>query len=363
MSCVIKREEGPAGRLSLIAAATEDGPLGDVRLHFLREHWIKRGFAAVSDPAPITLMGPMPEVSPRIGVMVQIALGSLPATAVYALLAAAYALIYGLIGRINLAFGELAMLAGYGTWLGFAATVSTLGLGGALLAALTLGLYTAAIQGYGLGRLVFQPLLDRPGQHILVATVGVAIAWSEAVRLLQGSGPRWIPPLLSRPLGVLKAGDMTITITPMTILVPAVAAMALGAALLLLAHSRLGRQWRAVADDPFAAELFGVSPQTTLVRTMVLAGALTGLAGVLTVTLYGGVGSGSGLVVGLKALIAAIIGGIGSVSGAVLGAVLVGIAEALWATTFPIEHRDIALFTALVAVVIWRPDGLWRRPL
>lgn len=360
VSCVIAREPAEPSKLKLVAAATEDGPLGDVRLHLLREQWIKTGRAAVSDPAPITLIGPVPDMPARFGYGLQVAFGVLPAIAITALLAAAYALIYGLIGRINLAFGELAMLAGYGTWLGFAAAVTTFGLSGALIAAVALGLYTAAVHSFALGRLVFQPLLDRPGQHVLVATVGIAMVWSEGVRLSQGAGPRWMAPLLSRPLGIMKAGDMTITITPLSLIVPAIAATALVAALLVLRRSRFGRHWRAVADDPLAAELLGVSMRDTLVRTMVFAGVLAGLAGVLTVTLYGGVGTGGGLVVGLKALIAAIIGGIGSVPGAVVGAVLVGVGEAIWSAAFPIEHRDIALFIALVAAIIWRPEGLWR---
>jgi branched-subunit amino acid ABC-type transport system permease component len=361
MSCIITRARTDAARLSLIAAATEDGPLGDIRLHILREMWIKRRFAVVSDPAPLLLVGPLPEVPARFGYGAQVALAVMPAIGIYALLAAAYALVYGLIGRINLAFGELAMLAGYGTWLGVALAAGTVGPAVGLTVGLAMGVMTAAVHGFALGRLVFQPLLDRSGQHVLVATVGMALVWSEALRLLQGSGPRWMSPVWTRPLGILKAGDMTITITPLTLLVPAPAALALAVALIILSRTRFGRQWRAVADDPLAAELLGVSKRATLARTLVLAGTLTGLAGALTVVLYGGVGSGHGLVVGLKALIAAIIGGIGSVPGAIAGAVLVGTAEAVWSAAFPIEHRDIALFAALIAAVVWRPEGLWRR--
>ncbi len=121
---------------------------------------------------------------------------------------------------------------------------------------------------------------------------------------------------------------------------------------------RFGLLWRASADDPVAAAMFGVDPRTMLVRTMVLAALLSGVGGVLTTLYYGGVGYSGGLVVGLKALIAAIVGGIGSISGALVGALLVGIVEAVWSGLFPIEYRDLALFVGLVLVLWLKPYGL-----
>ena len=145
----------------------------------------------------------------------------------------------------------------------------------------------------------------------------------------------------------------------MALLVAAIAAAAAAALVVAMRRLRFGRLWRAAADDPIAAAMFGIDPRAMLVRTMVLAALLSGIGGVLTTLYYGGVGYSGGLIVGLKALIAAIIGGIGSISGALTGALLVGIAEAVWSGLFPIEYRDPALFVGLVIVLWLKPSGLY----
>jgi branched-chain amino acid transport system permease protein len=119
-----------------------------------------------------------------------------------------------------------------------------------------------------------------------------------------------------------------------------------------------GRAWRAYADDAKAASLFGVDGRRLLRQTLAIAGAMAGLAGMLIVAQYGGLGFAGGLQFGLKALIAAIIGGIGSVSGALVGGVAIGLFETLWSAYLPIDTRDIALYAALVAFLVFRPGGL-----
>jgi branched-chain amino acid transport system permease protein len=358
VSCIF-REDGPAGRLDLTNLATEDGPVGEVRLYMIKRNWIDKGHAAVNDPAPIALSGIVLDVPTAIAPPLQVLVASLSSLGIYALLAAAYALIYGLIGRIHLAFGELAMLAGYGAFLGYWLGGGVSGTLLALAAAMLIGIATSIMHGAALGRFVFDRLSERPGQHILIATLGLSIAWSELARLSQGTGQRWISPLWNQPIGVARADTFIVTVTPMAVTVPLIATAAIAGILYLMQSTRYGRHWRAVADDPFAAELLGVSRSRVLGQTMVLASALAGLGGVLTLFAYGGVGHAGGLVVGLKALIAAVIGGIGSVRGAVLGAIAVGLAEAAWSYSFSIESRDLAIFCGLALVLILKPDGLF----
>ena len=353
----------------LTSVITDEGALGPVRLHALQRFWIDSGLAAQSDPTPIATLNAAPTVSRPVAIGLQQALGSLPVIAIYALLATAYSLIYGLVGRINLAFGDLSSLAGYGAFLGFSMIGDT-AIRTAVLAALVTGLFTAAMHGGALGRLVIDRLAQAPGQHILIATIGISIFWQEAMRLTQGSGNRWISPLMNRPIGIARAGEFTVTVTPMALVVAIVAAAAASVLVIAMRRLRFGLLWRASADDPIAAAMFGVDPRTMLVRTMVLAALLSGLGGVLTTLYYGGVGYSGGLVVGLKALIAAIVGGIGSVPGALVGALLVGLAETAWSSFFSIEYRDPALFVALVLVLWLKPSGLyghdpmpaWSRP-
>ncbi len=345
----------------LVAVATDRGAIGPLRLHLLQRYWIDTGLAARSDPAPILVIAGAPAVSRPVAIGMQHALSSLPVIAIYALLATAYSLIYGLVGRINLAFGDLSSLAGYGAFLGFS-LVGDKAAAVAVAIALVAGLFTAAMHGTALGQLVIARLAQAPGQHILIATIGVSIFWQEAMRLTQGAGNRWISPLINRPIGIARTGDFTVTVTPMAVIVVVVAGVAASALVIAMRRLRFGLRWRASADDPIAAAMLGINQRAVLVRTFVLAALLAGLGGVLMTLHYGGVGYAGGLVVGLKALVAAIIGGIGSVNGALIGALLVGGMEALWSSVFPIEFRDPALFVALVLMLWLRPGGLYGAP-
>jgi len=147
-------------------------------------------------------------------------------------------------------------------------------------------------------------------------------------------------------------------VTPMQLTIAAAALAAAGAVMLLLARSRFGREWRAFADDPAAAALFGVAPRRLMAQTFVLAGLLAGLAGWIVAVYYGNVGFAMGTVLGLKALVAAVVGGIGSVPGAFLGGVLVALIEAGWSAYFDLAFRDVVVFSLLIVVFVLRPGGL-----
>jgi hypothetical protein len=207
----------------LSAVVTDDGALGPMRLHLLKQNWIARGGASASDPAPYATIGTIPDAPRWLVVTVQHGVSALPIISIYALLAAAYALVYGLVGRINLAFGELTVLAGYGAFLGFTIFGGQNALPGAIAGAVILALYTGASQGLALGRWVLEPLAGRPGQHVLIATSGLSLFWFELMRLTQGSGYRWIGPVFNRPLALLRDGSYVVTVTPMALVLPMIA--------------------------------------------------------------------------------------------------------------------------------------------
>ena len=298
-----------------------------------------------------------PQLPPWVYLVQQLANALAPA-AIYALLAAGYALIYAITGRINLAFGEFTTVGAFAALAGIVLGASTpagvvaMVLGGVLMA----GLVGAAL-GATLHGLVFAPLRRRGSQALLIATIGLAIALSEGLRLLTGSTQRWLQPLFTSPV---RFGP--VIVSPSQLALAAVATVAIGGLIALLQTTAFGRRFRACSDDAEAAALMGVHVERTVRQACMLGSMLAGLAGFALAVHYGVVGFTMGTLLGLKALTAAVIGGIGSVPGAALGGVVIGLFEGLWAGYLPGAYREVALFALLALMLALRPEGLFGQP-
>ncbi len=350
-------DESPTGQAGLTGLSVDGKAWSDGRVALLRRFWLKTPEGASADPQPVAGTGVSASISPSLAYALQQMVNAIAPCSIYALLAAAYALVYGLVGRINLAFGELAAIGGYAALYGILVSIGSPAFVPIALACL-LALSAAASYGMASAKLVFMPLARASGQQALVATIGLSLFLQEFLRLTQGASLNWAAPQLNIPMALVRAEDFTVTITPI-ILVMGLAALAAALGLLvLMAKSRFGRQWRAYADDPLAAALFGISAKTLFGQTFVLASGMAGLAGAQMTLLYGGVGYGASTSLGLKALIAAILGGITSVRGAMMGGLAVGVIEALWSAWFPIVYRDLVIELLLVAIVVFRPRSL-----
>ncbi|WP_052341214.1 branched-chain amino acid ABC transporter permease [Salinarimonas rosea] len=356
----------PGGR-DLVSVTHDGVALSPVRLFLLERYWTGKGAdaAATAPPRPSALAGEGLPLG-RGGVQaLQVGLAALTTGSLYGLLAVAYSLVYGLVGRIFLAFGEIAIVGGYAVAIAVGVALATSGLAGeaAVYAGLALGLVLAPLATASLARLlaegVVAPLAHRPGYAMLVASFGLVIALSEGLRLVQGGSEIWIAP--GRVRGVVLATTPDGALATITLTQGAAIALALAgalAAIVLVARSRFGRAWRAVSDDPDAAALMGVDARATLVGAVTLAGVLAALAGWFVVAHYGNISFAGGLMLGLKALVAAILGGIGSLPGALLGGLLLGLGESLWSAFLPGAYRDVAVFGALALLLALRPGGL-----
>jgi branched-chain amino acid transport system permease protein len=353
---------GAAEPRHLVRVDTEEGALSAARVYFLKRFWLESPSTGAADPAPIANANEVAEISRPAAMTLQNVVAALPQMSVYGLLAAAYALVYGLVGRINLAFGDFAVLGSFGALIGLVATSSGGTAVAGIVAALVLATWTATAHGAAIGRLVFFPVAAQPGQVALIASTGLALFLAEYARVAQGSTMRWTPPFFNAPFGLARSGDFIVTVTPMAMATTLVALASGCLLVVLMSYSRFGRHWRACADDPFAAALMGLSPSRVLLVTFAVASFLAGLGGAVTTLYYGGVTYSGGLIVGLKALIAAILGGIGSVPGAFAGGLLLGAAEALWSSVFPIELRDPAIYVLLAIALVIRPGGLLGTP-
>ncbi len=368
LACAFGDELGNGDTRALLGVRTASGPLSGARLALLKRWWLEKidaraeglarlDFADAARPRGLLTLGP------DAALRLQQAIDAAAPCALYALLGLACSLIYGLIGRINVAFGEMAMLGGFAAVIGVVA-VETLGgaaVAPAIAVALTAALALGAGWGMALGRTVFAPLAFRAAQPVLVATIGLSIALQEFVARAQGVRDVFLPPLSSTPL-LIADGPFTVLITPLRLGLVAASVAAIAAVLWIFPRTPLGRRWRAVADDPVMARLLGIDPVGVLVAAFVLAGALAGLAGAVSTLAWGTTSFHMGTVLGLKAVAAAVVGGMGSLPGAVLGGVLVGVVEAGWTAAFDGAWRDPAVFTLLVLTVLLRPSGLLGDP-
>jgi branched-chain amino acid transport system permease protein len=360
-TCVFGGTTFERNRLDLTALETDQGTLGEARLLYLKRFWLADAAREVGEAVPLATQG-LPRLPSALAYALQQLISAVALAAIYALLATAYSLIYGLVGRINLAFGEIAALGAYGAIGGVAAAVA-LGVGDAITG-LALAFVLAALVSGGwsllIGSAVIAPLhaRHRLGQPILIATAAVALTAQEFMRITQGARERWSPPVFNQPIPLARAEDFIVTVTPMQIVVALVGLTAACGILFLLGRTRFGLAWRAFADDPGTAALFGIDGNRLLAATFMLAGLLAGIAGWVVAAYYGSVSFSIGASLGLKALVAAVVGGIGSVPGAFLGGLCVALVEATWSAYFAIEARDIVVFSLLIVVFVLRPGGL-----
>ena len=349
-------------RLVLARVETEtQGVLSDARLHMARV-WLGLFSAQIArtlpPPEPLVHGGP----TWLLYLMQQTVNGLVPGV-LYALIAAAVTLVWGLIHRIALIFGQLAMLGAYG---GVLLVTLTLMLGAyslpvALASAFWLSITVAAVYARVAERLVVRPTLRHDGQATLIATVGVAIALQEFVRLAQGSRDHWLQPLYASPHPILGNGQMIVSVSTAQIAVLSIfLVLALGVAL-LLGRTGFGRAYRACCDDPGMAALVGVPTGQVSNGTFLVAGALAAAAGFIAALYYGGVNAYMGVMLGFKGLTAAVLGGIGSVPGALIGGLTLGLFESLWDAYLALAWRDVAVFGVLALVLIFRPGGLLGR--
>ncbi len=354
--CTFAAQTG-VGRFDITSIDTDRGSLSGIKLLILKRWWL-------SDPPPDRSMGALFRLGPRAAYWVQQALGGLVMAGVYGLIATGFSLVYGAVGRINLAFGEIGVLSG--TYMliavGIAADFGRLG-PLALTLSLLLGIAGAALASWLAGRLVVVPLAERTRspQPALIATAGLAITLAELLRLTAPTRVNWLPALMNRPIAVAGQDSFIATVTPAQLLAAGLGMCGTSLILGLVAFTRFGLFWRAHAQDPAMAALLGVPVPRLRAQVFLLAGAAAGLAGGVTVIAFGTIAPGDGLSITLKALISAVIGGIGSVPGAFLGAALVALVEIGWSSSFDIAYRDVVIYVLLAAFLILRPGGLLQR--
>ncbi|MCU1716444.1 high-affinity branched-chain amino acid ABC transporter permease LivH [Pseudomonas sp. 5P_3.1_Bac2] len=282
----------------------------------------------------------------------------------YALVAIGYTMVYGIIGMINFAHGEVYMI---GSYVAFIAIVGLTMLGLESLPMVMMAAFAASIiicsaYGYSIERVAYRPLRGSNRLIPLISAIGMSIFLQNEILLSQNSKDKAIPNLLPGNFLIGESAHLGVTISYMQVLIFVVTFLVMLGLTLFISRSRLGRACRACAEDLRMANLLGINTNNIIALTFVIGAALAGVAAVLLSMNYGVINPHLGFLAGIKAFTAAVLGGIGSIPGAVLGGLLLGLAEAFGADIFGDQYKDVVAFSLLVLVLLFRPTGILGRP-
>ena len=280
---------------------------------------------------------------------------------IYGLIAIGYTMVYGIIGMINFAHGEIYMIGAFVAVIAFTA-FANFPLVVAILLVLLFSMLITAAYGWTVERVAYRPLRGSFRLAPLISAIGMSIFLQNYVQLLQGARNKPIPPMIQGGFTVMQEGEFTVQLSYLQIIIVVTTLVLMTGFTQFINTTSLGRQQRACEQDKTMAALLGVNVDRTVSMTFVMGAALAAVAGVMVTLYYGVVDFFLGFLAGLKAFTAAVLGGIGSLPGAMLGGLLIGLIEALWAGYFSSEWKDVAAFAILVLVLIFRPQGLLGRP-
>ena len=284
--------------------------------------------------------------------------------AVYGLIALGYTMVYGIIGMINFAHGDIYMVGAFITLI-FLSLLSALGITSLPIALALVLIVTVAITslyGWTVERVAYSPLRTAPRLAPLISAIGVSIVLQNYVQLAQGARVKVLPPLITGSVNLSSSDEFNVTISAMQIIIIVVTIALMGGFTWLIQTTPLGRAMRATEQDMTMAALVGVDVDRTISATFVIGAGLAAVAGLLVTLYYGVIDFYLGFVAGIKAFTAAVLGGIGSLPGAMLGGLLIGVVEALWSGYFSSAYKDVAVFAILILVLILKPSGLLGRP-
>ncbi|MBD2838457.1 branched-chain amino acid ABC transporter permease LivH [Pseudomonas sp. JM0905a] len=297
------------------------------------------------------------------GIILQQLINGLTLGSVYGLIAIGYTMVYGIIGMINFAHGEVYMISAYIAAITLA-ILAFFGLESFPLLILGTLLFTIAVTGvYGfvIERIAYKPLRNSTRLAPLISAIGMSLILQNYVQLSQGARQQGVPTLLD---GALKfhIGDGFVQLTYTKVFILVAAFIGMGVLTYIIQRTKLGRMCRATQQDRKMASILGINTDRVISYVFVIGAAMAALAGVLITMNYGTFDFYAGFIIGIKAFTAAVLGGIGSLPGAMLGGIILGIAEAQFSGMVNTDYKDVFSFSLLVLILIFRPQGLLGRP-
>ena len=297
-------------------------------------------------------------------ILIQQIINGLVLGSMYALIALGYTMVYGIMGLINFAHGEVVMI---GTLISISVASTLLAAGVPGLLAGLCGLLAAVLccmaLGWSLERIAYRPLRGAPRLTPLITAIGMSIVLQNLAMMIWGRNYLIFPALLPKMNFEFAGAHFTLV----QVVIVLIAAATMGGLLFLVYRTKLGMAMRATSQNPAVASLMGVNINRVIAAAFVIGSALGAVAGVMVGSYYEIAHYQMGFMLGLKAFTAAVLGGIGNLAGAMLGGVLLGIIEALGAGYIGeltggflgSHYQDIFAFVVLIGVLMFKPSGLF----
>ncbi|WP_263140877.1 branched-chain amino acid ABC transporter permease LivH [Pseudomonas sp. RIT-PI-AD] len=297
------------------------------------------------------------------GIFLQQMINGLTLGSVYGLIAIGYTMVYGIIGMINFAHGDVYMISAYLSAIGLA-VLAFFGLESfplLILGTLAFTIVVTGVYGWTIERIAYRPLRNSTRLAPLISAIGMSLILQNYVQISQGARQQGVPTLLE---GVIKfhVGDGFVQLTYTKLFIILVSFVGMGVLTYVIQRTKLGRMCRATQQDRKMASILGINTDRVISYVFVIGASMAALAGVLITMNYGTFDFYAGFIIGIKAFTAAVLGGIGSLPGAMLGGLILGVAEAQFSGLVNSDFKDVFSFSLLVLILIFRPQGLMGRP-
>ena len=284
---------------------------------------------------------------------------------IYGLIAIGYTMVFGIIGMVNFAHGDVFMVSAFIAVITFLALTVWAGIGSialVLFVCLLVAMVLTSVWNWAIERVAYRPLRGSFRLAPLISAIGMSIFLSNFVQVAQGPRNKPVNPMLTDVVTLVHSDVYPVTISYKQLMIWVVTAVLLAGFWYLVQKTPLGRAQRACEQDRKMASLLGIDVDKTISLTFVMGAALAAVAGVMYMVYYGVVSFSDGFTPGVKAFTAAVLGGIGSLPGAVLGGLLIGLIETFWSAYFSVQYKDVAAFSILAIVLIFMPQGLLGKP-
>jgi branched-chain amino acid transport system permease protein len=286
---------------------------------------------------------------------------------IYGLIAIGYTMVFGIIGMVNFAHGDVFMVGCFVALIIFMIMTALLGTSGAaiflaLLMCLIVSVLITGLYNWSIEKVAYRKLRGSFRLAPLISAIGMSILLINFVQVSQDARNKPVPNIIDGGVTLLRGQTFDVVLAYKDMLIMVVTAVLLLVFWYLVQKTPLGRAQRACEQDRKMAALLGINVNKTVAITFIIGAGLAAVAATMWLVKYNVVSYKDGFIPGVKAFTAAVLGGIGSLPGAVLGGLLIGLIESLWSGYFSIDYKDVAAFTILVITLIFLPQGILGKP-